>query len=154
MSILQRKTHLCLTSTKWHQHIHGGLMFRKGLFIFFFLLAVMVLTPSWGQCENWKEYFKDGDGIWQYDNDSIHFPEHKKVLGIKVQNKNIVNVWTRIKYRVSGEIDSQLTRIYCVERECMDCFGMINLFSKKLSGRRDPIEPGSRGESLLRKVCP
>lgn len=32
----------------------------------------------------------------------------------------------------------------------MDRAGMVNLFSKELSGRKEPIEPASRGESLLK----
>ncbi|MDO9229759.1 MAG: hypothetical protein Q7U03_09355 [Syntrophales bacterium] len=123
-------------------------------FISFFLLALMVLAPLQGQCEDWKEYFNDGVGTFYYDKDSIHYPEQKKILGFTVKNKEIVNVWTKIKYRASGENDTQLTRIYCLERECMNCAGMVNLFSKELSGRKEPIEPGSWGESLLKKVCP
>ena len=129
-------------------------MLLKMIFIFCFFVAVMTLSPSQGQCENWKEFFKDGDSTYYYDKDSIHYPQQKKILGFTVNNKEIVNVWTKIKYRASGENDTQLTRIYCLERECMNCVGMVNLFSKELSGRKEPIEPGSRGESLLINVCP
>ena len=52
-------------------------MHRKRIFIFCFLLVVMALTTSQGQCENWKEFFKDGNRTWQYDKDSIHYPIQK-----------------------------------------------------------------------------
>ena len=127
-------------------------MLLKTIFIFCFLLAVMTLTASQGQCENWKEFFKTGDTAWYYDKDSIHYPQKKKILGLIVRNKEIVNVWTRHKGS-AGFGEAILTRIYCVERECDGCGDWIP-DSKKLSVSRDPIEPGSRGESLLKKVCP
>lgn len=126
------------------------------LFMFCFLLAVMVLAPSQGQCENWKEFFKDGNGVWQYDKDSIHYPKQKKTLfGLTVRNKEIVNVWVRYEKSGSG----QMTRIYCAERECDNCgfsFGSVNpwIESEKISVERESIKPGSWGEGLLKKVCP
>jgi hypothetical protein len=129
-------------------------MILKRLFSRCFLFAVIILTPSQGQCENWKEFFKDGDRTCYYDKDSIHYPkQNKSIFGLTVQNKEIVNVWTRYK-ESAGFGDAILTRIYCVERECDGCGNWIDPDSKKLSGFRDPIEPGSRGESLLKKVCP
>jgi hypothetical protein len=125
-------------------------MLQKMIFIFCFLLAVMILTASQGQCENWKEFFKDGDTAWYYDKDSIHYPKQKKsIFGLTVQNKEIVNVWTRRGFGVSI-----LTQIYCVERECEGCGRLIFPDSNKIYGIRESIEPGSWGESLLKKVCP
>lgn len=136
-------------------------MLRKKILIFCFLLALMTLTTSRGQCENWKEFFKDSDTIWQYDKDSIHYPKTKKnIFGLTVRDKEIVNVWTRIKSRTSGEIDATLKRIYCVERECVGCefVGGLNWRNpdnpNELAGSRTTIVPGSWGESLLKKVCP
>jgi hypothetical protein len=143
-------------------------MLRKGLFAFCFLLAVMTLTPSQGQCENWKEFHKDGDRIWYYDKDSIHYPQTKKnIFGLTVQNKEIVNVWTYYK-ESAGFSDSRITRIYCAERVCQGCGFMkqdpsslqrddlkfLDLQYKGPDGPREPIEPGSGGESLLKKICP
>lgn len=129
-------------------------MLRKRILIICFLLAAMTLAPSTGQCENWKEFFKDGDTTWQYDKDSINYPQQKKIMGLTVRNKKIVDVWTRWieKSGRSGKVS--IVRVYCVERECDGCGGLILWDSKKLSGRREPIEPGSWGESLLKKVCP
>jgi hypothetical protein len=129
-------------------------MLTKMIFILSFLLAVMVLTPSQGQCENWKEFFKDGDTIWQYDKDSIHYPKTKKnFFGLTVQNKEIVNVWTQ---DIKSNYGAFMVRIYCAERECIGCdFGWRNPYSpNELVGSRTPIGPGSPFESLLKKVCP
>lgn len=120
-------------------------MHPKMFIISFFLLAALTLSPSQGQCENWKEFFKDGDTIWQYDRDSIHYPQQKKILGLTVRNKDIVNIWIRWidkKYRGPAFIE----RIYCVERELGNPFN-LNL-------RDEPIKPGSQEESLLKKICP
>jgi len=116
----------------------------------------MVLTTSQGQCENWKKFFKAGDRTWYYDKDSIHYPQQKKILGLTVRNKEIVNVWIRYK-ESAGFGESILTRIYCRERECDGCDLNdldLNPWSKKPSGSREPIEPGSPHETLLKKVCP
>jgi hypothetical protein len=82
------------------------------------LLALMILAPSQGQCENWKEYFKDGSTVWQYDKDSIHYPHLKKtIFGLTARNKEIVNVWQRQIDKKSGKIgDSSLMTIYCATR--------------------------------------
>lgn len=66
-------------------------------------LGVMTLSPLQGQCENWKKFFEDGDGTYYYDKDSIHYRQQKKILGLTVKNKEIVNVWTKIKNRDSQE---------------------------------------------------
>lgn len=130
-------------------------MLQKGFFIVCLLLALMVLTTSQGQCENWKEFFKDGNRTCYYDKDSIHYPKLKKtIFGLTVRDKEIVNVWTRDKGERSG--DALLTRIYCVEREC-DGYcsnGGLVFPDNELSGSPELIKPGSWGESLLKKVCP
>jgi hypothetical protein len=126
----------------------------KKISIFGFLLAVIVLTTSQGQCENWKEFFKDSDEIWQYDKDSIHYPQQKKIMGLTVRNKEIVNVSTRNNSGRNEKMgEAWMVRVYCVERECVGC-GLFDPWFKKLSGSREPIEPGSLYESLLKKVCP
>ena len=123
-------------------------MLQKGFFIIFFLLAVTTLSPSQGQCEKWKEFFKDGDATWQYDKDSIHYPITKKnILSLTVRNKEIVNVWVRwIDKKFYGP--AFLVTIYCADRECDGCISM------PIRGNREHIEPGSNDESLLKKVCP
>jgi len=128
-------------------------MLRKKILIFCFLLALMTLAASQGQCENWKEFIKNGDGTYYYDKDSIHYPVKKKILGLTVQNKDIVNVWTRWVPKSGESGEGYLTRIYCVERECDGC-GLIYPDSKKPPVSRDPMAPGSGGESLLKIVCP
>lgn len=50
--------------------LFGGIM---KYCIFLFLLAEMTLEPLQEQCENWKDFFKDGDTIWQHDKDSSIF---------------------------------------------------------------------------------
>jgi len=118
-------------------------MLRKMIFIFCCLLAVTALAPSQGRCENWKEFFKDGDTIWQYDKDSIHYPKTKKnIFGITVRDKDIVNVWIRwIDKKYYGE--AFIERIYCAERKFDGVFAL-----------QESIAPGSNEESLLKKVCP
>jgi len=131
------------------------MMHRNMVFIIFFSMVVMIFTTSWGQCENWKEFFKDGDGVWYYDKDSIHYPKTKIILGLTVQNKEIVNVWTRYKESaIFGK--SNLTQIYCMERVCEGCAsGPFDPDTNSRGfARRESIEPGSWGESLLKKVCP
>ena len=148
---LSRESGALFFRGKYFLILRMSYMLRKRIFIFCFLLTVMTLAPSTGQCENWKEFFKDGDTAWQYDKDSIHYPKEKKILGLTVRNKEIVNVW--IQSGRSGEVI--IVRVYCVERECDGCGGLIDPdHLKKLSGRREPIQPGSWGESLLKKVCP
>lgn len=130
---------------------------RSGkMFIFFFLLVMMVVTTSQGQCENWKEFFKDDDGIYYYDKDSIHYPKTKKnIFGLTVRDKEIVNVWIRWVDKLGKSGEGHIVRIYCVERECMGCWGSFSdPWSKGVSGSREPIEPCSLDESLLKKVCP
>lgn len=138
-------------------------MLRNIIFIFF-SMAIMILAPSLGQCENWKEFFKDGDGTWQYDKDSIHYPEQKKIFGLMVQNKQIVNVWTRWIEK-SGKIwESSMERIWCVERERYssgvpqifgpEYFGLPKNYVPRDLNVRESIVPGSLHESLLKKVCP
>ncbi|MDO9229758.1 MAG: hypothetical protein Q7U03_09350 [Syntrophales bacterium] len=131
-------------------------MLRKKTLIFCLLLALMTLTTSRGQCENWKEYFKDSDGTWQYDKDSIHYPKTKKnILGLTVRNKDIVNVWTRNINEKNENVTlfgAELVNMYCVERECIG--DGCSWESKHFPNRRLPIAPGSLGESLLKKVCP
>jgi hypothetical protein len=136
-------------------------MLRKLIFMLCFILAVMALIPALGQCENWKEFYKDGGEIWQYDKDSIHYPEQKKnIFGITVRDKNIVNVWIRIG-KSGGFEEAFLTRIYCIERKCSgwDCdkdgVDIRDPYGKELFDKlRDPIKPGSKYEILLKKVCP
>ena len=129
-------------------------MIRKTIFIFCLLLTAMALTPSQGQCENWKEFFRVGDTIWQYDKDSINYPEQKKyIFGFALRNKEIINVLTR---NTTLKNYPSLVRIYCTERKCVGCEKdrIYNPFDKGPSGDLEPIEPGSWGESLLKKVCP
>ena len=146
-------------------------MLRKKILIFCFLLALMTLSPSQGQCENWKEFFKGNDIACQYDMDSIHYPQQKKILGITVRNKEIVNVWIRcsgtLPEKQEGFGESILTRFYCVERQYKGGLGLFRLpgidgyisWGPLPSVSNDrvkpyPIEPGSPYESLLKKVCP
>lgn len=130
-------------------------MLRKWIFIFCFLLAVMTLTSSQGQCENWKEYFQDNETTYYYDKDSIHYPQQKKILGITVRNKEIVNVWTRWTSKKDVYTSyTLLKQIYCEERECKGC-GFIDSRVKGVEGyEKEPIKPSSEAESLLKKVCP
>jgi hypothetical protein len=116
----------------------------------------MIFTASQGQCENWKEFFKDGDGTWQYDKDSIHYPKTKKnFLGLTVRDKNIVNVWTQPINGKEGPcfFCKGVVTIKCAERTCSGadgCSWEVKFFPNNWFS----IEPGSRGESLLKKVCP
>lgn len=49
------------------------------------------------EAENWKLFFKDEEGIWSYDKDSIHYPYNTKgFLGSIKTDKNIVRVWTKL----------------------------------------------------------
>lgn len=120
------------------------------------MLAMIFFLVSCSQSDgaNWKEYFQDSEGTYYYDKDSIHYPQQKKTLfGITVQNKEIVNVWTRNTYK-DGNHDARLKQIYCAERACKGC-GLINPWEKGVEGyKKAPIEPGSMYESLLKKVCP
>lgn len=128
-------------------------MHRKRIFIFCFLLVVMALTTSPGQCENWKEFHYDGDTAWQYDNDSIHYPKQKEAI-FDIQNKDIVNVWIRRIEKSGKSGESFMVRVYCTEREWVGSGGWQDPYSKHPSGGRKPIEQGSRYESLFNKVCP
>lgn len=143
-------------------------MLQKMIFIFSFLLALVFLAPSQGQCENWKEYFKDGDGTYYYDKDSIHYPKyHKSILG-PAKNKEIVNVWIRDKFKNSEKIgNAYLLTIYCATREFefKDELDEWNYELKDNSGERVhpandykkvrfTMKPGSQYESLLKKECP
>jgi hypothetical protein len=122
-------------------------------YIFFFLLAVMILAPLQGQCENWKEFSKDGDTKWQYDKDSIHYPEQKKnIFGDTVQNKNIVTVCIRNNILMDYHT-VHLVKISCAERKLEPVKNNSNdqFVSHYMKG---PIEPGSMGENLFKKVCP
>lgn len=141
------------------------IMRRKNVLIFFFLLAVMTLATVQGQCENWKEFQEDENITWYYDKDSIHYPQQKKILGLMVRNKEIVNVWTREKLKVSGKIgNASLSTIYCATRQYVN---EIHAEVNKILGiegqevytphgleTRFTIKPGSFYESLLKKVCP
>ena len=121
-------------------------MLREKTLIFCFLLTVMTFLTSYGQCENWKEFFNNSNSTWYYDKDSIHYPKQKKnIFGFTVQNKEIVNIWIRNKDS-EGFGEPIITRIYCVERECDGCSNLIFPDSNKLSGIQYPIEPGSRVE--------
>ncbi|MBU1054523.1 MAG: hypothetical protein KKC46_11960 [Proteobacteria bacterium] len=136
-------------------------MIKQGFFIFWFLFAVITFAPLPGECEDWKEYFKDNNGTYYYDKDSIHYPIQKKsIFGLTLQNKEIVNVWTRTKEKATGVIgESYIERIYCLERESMSLsknpYNLLEGFlEKQLPGVRVKLEPGSRGESLFKHVCP
>lgn len=135
-------------------------MFRKNIFIFCFLLAGIVFTASYGQCENWKEFFNDGYSSWQYDKDSIHYPKQtKNFIGVAVRDKNIVNVWLRERHIVTGKTESARQTFYCAERQCFNSdgnvFGDLDAFeSHAYSGGLGGIQPGSKWEILLKKVCP
>lgn len=127
-------------------------MLRKRFLMFCFLLAVMVLTASQGQCENWKKYFEKNNEKYFYDKDSIHYPQQKKsLLGITVKNKEIVNVWVRRNKEEGG----RLRQIYCAERLCKGCFMYFVFGDEKVENfKKVPIEPGSEAEKLLKIVCP
>jgi hypothetical protein len=121
---------------------------------------MMTLTTSIGHSENWKKYYENDDNICYYDKDSIHYPKQKKsIFGLTVRDKEIVNVWTRSKYKESGKTGySHLTIIYCATRyfdsrspDSRSIDGPINLLDDFMHG---PIKPGSIEESLLEKVCP
>lgn len=131
-------------------------MIRKRFFMFCFLLAVMVLNASQGQCENWKKYFENNRGKYFYDKDSIHYPKQKKTLfGITVQNKEIVNVWVRWTSNKGGY--TRLRQIYCAERLCKACDSGDYIDPWVMAIERydkEPILPASEAEHLLKKVCP
>jgi hypothetical protein len=127
-------------------------------YISFFLLAVITLAPLQGQCESWKDYFKDSDKIWQYDKDSIHYPKQKKILGVMVRDKNIVNVWIR-KFDINKKYYEavHIVKISCAER-IMDDYP--DKSDKRGHGIYEEqwgplsIEPGTGDDNLLKKVCP
>jgi major membrane immunogen (membrane-anchored lipoprotein) len=135
----------------------------KAYIVTLLMLAVIFFLVSCSKSEgaNWKEYFQDSDGTYYYDKDSIHYPQQKKTLfGIAVQNKEIVNVWVRKVSKEDGKTDdATIEQIYCLERECAGHrspagFSLYPDVYKKVSRHREPIEPGSMYESLLKKVCP
>ena len=133
-------------------------MLRKRFLMFCFLLAAMVLTASQGQCENWKEYFKDSDGTYYYDKDSNHYHQKKKVFGLMVRNKEIINVWLRCISKEKSETSKYLLTINCATRKFQSPdFGMFADLVCNYNEYARPdnrIGPGDPLEGLLKKVCP
>jgi len=119
-----------------------------------------LVSCSQSEGENWKKYSQDSEATYYYDKGSIHYPQQKKtLLGITVQNKEIVNVWTREVSKKDGKIgDAMIEQISCIERQYAGhrserTFSLYDNV-KELPKTRAPIEPGSLYESLLKKVCP
>jgi len=71
--------------------------------IFGIFIIGLFLTFTEAKTENWKQYFKDEDGIWNFDKDSIHYPDKT--------GKSILRVWSKF-----GGKWLLLEQLYCSTR--------------------------------------
>ena len=110
------------------------------------------------EAENWKSFFKDEEGIWYYDKDSIHYPFNTKgFLGSIKTDRNILRVWTK---PVKNDLDFMLflVELSCPQREIQTIDNVIvtHGISHHLPGStsiKRTIPPGSWEEKLFNEVC-
>jgi hypothetical protein len=161
--ILRKRSRDLLLNKKYGRRKWRGIMksrfLVKAYFVALLMLAVIFFLIACSQSEgaNWKQYFQDDDTNYFYDKDSIHYPmTKKKILGLTVRNKEIVNVWTR--WTSKKDVNNSYTyllQIYCEERECKGCDFIDPRAKGGVEGyEKVPIKPSSEAESLLKKVCP
>ncbi len=127
------------------------------------------------EAENWKLFFKDGDGTWYYDKDSIHYPYNTKgFLGSIKTDKNIVRVWTKFEDRIifleelrCSQRESQTIEYQSLKKDLsfLSFFPdqpegtkplpgeVVKTFNNYRGQQRIPIIPGSRREKLYNEVC-
>jgi hypothetical protein len=105
------------------------------------------------EAENWEVYFKNKENVFYYDKDSIHYPYDTEgfLRIIKLRNREIVRVWTKVVSTNSGTEVLTLEQVRCSER------AIQQIHRHGESTLIDPapkhITHGSAAEKLLNEVC-
>lgn len=139
---------------------------KRVMFSIFLMSAIGLISLSINDTakgENWKRFFKDEDGVWYYDKDSIHYPYNTRgFLGSIKTDKNVVRVWIK---NGKNEEWIVLEQVWCSQREIepidsrnireldLERFRVSKFIPPPYNPFKERIIPGSWEEKLYNEVC-